>query len=82
MNQSRIGSLIEAAANIVIGFTINWCANMLILPMYGYAVSGKTAFSIGCVFTVISLVRQYVLRRWFNQRLRIGALRLAEKVTQ
>jgi len=66
MAQTKTGSLIEAAANIAVGFAINWCANMLVLPMFGLKVSAGTAFHIGLVFTVISLVRSYVLRRWFN----------------
>lgn len=66
MAQTRIGSLAEAWLNIFVGFAINWTANMFILPWFGFPVSGKTAFEIGLVFTVISLVRSYVLRRWFN----------------
>ena len=66
MAQTKTGSLVEAAANIAVGFAINWCANMLVLPLFGFRVSAGTAFHIGLVFTVISLVRSYVLRRWFN----------------
>lgn len=64
--QTRTGSLVEAIANIVVGFTINWTANMLVLPLFGFHVTAADAFGIGVVFTVISLVRSYVLRRWFN----------------
>ena len=39
---------------------------MLILPLFGFHLSGTTAFEIGLIFTVISLVRSYILRRWFN----------------
>ena len=66
MAQTKLGSFVEAWANIVVGFSINWCANLLILPLYGFKISGGQAFSIGLIFTVISLVRSYVLRRWFN----------------
>lgn len=66
MAQTKFGSFVESWANIIIGFSINWAANMIILPWFGFHLSGGTAFEIGCVFTVISLVRSYVLRRWFN----------------
>jgi hypothetical protein len=66
MAQTKLGSFAEAWANIFIGFSINWCANMLVLPLFGFKLSGGTAFEIGLIFTVISLVRSYVLRRWFN----------------
>ena len=64
--QSKFGSFVEAWANIIVGFTINWCANMLILPMFGFDITAAKAFWIGVVFTGISLARSYILRRWFN----------------
>ncbi len=64
--QTHLGSFIEAWANIGVGFVINWCANMLIFPLFGFAVTARGAFEIGLVFTIISLVRSYALRRVFN----------------
>lgn len=66
MSQTKFGSFIEAAANIAVGFAVNFTANMLVLPHFGFAITAGKAFGIGVVFTVISLVRQYILRRWFN----------------
>lgn len=66
MSQTKLGSFIEAWANIAVGFSVNWCANMLILPHFGFNVTGGEAFWIGVWFTAVSLVRSYVLRRWFN----------------
>ena len=60
----------------MIGFTINWVANMLIFPVFGFNVTGGQAFSMGLIFTAISLVRSYVIRRWFNARLHAVAQRL------
>jgi hypothetical protein len=82
VTQSRLGSLIEALANVVIGFGINWCANLLILPLFGFNVTGSQAFGIGVFFTVISIARSYALRRWFNARLHAAAERLAERVAR
>ena len=65
--QSKKHSVLEAGVNICIGFSINWTANMLILPHFGFtSETGMIAFEIGLCFTAISLVRQYVIRRWFN----------------
>jgi len=66
MSQTKLGSFVEAWANIGIGFAINWSANMLILPLFGFHVKALAAFNIGLIFTAISLVRSYILRRWFN----------------
>ena len=64
--QTKLGSFVESWANIAVGFGINWYANMKVLPMFGFHVTGSQAFGIGVIFTAISLVRSYVLRRWFN----------------
>ena len=66
MAQTHLGSLTESVANIAVGFGINWTANMLVLPLFGFDVTGSEAFGIGVIFTGISLARSYVLRRWFN----------------
>lgn len=78
MNQTRIGSLIEVAINISIGFGINWIANLCILPMYGFQITGGQAFTMGLIFTAISVARGYIIRRWFNARLQRAAQRMAE----
>lgn len=66
MAQTRLGSFAEAWANIAVGFGINFTANMLVLPIFGFQVTASDAFGIGIIFTAISLARSYVLRRWFN----------------
>lgn len=77
MMQTRLGSLIESLLNVAIGFTINWTANMMILPLFGFAVTGAQAFGIGVLFTAISIARSYCIRRWFNARLSAAARHLA-----
>lgn len=66
MSQTRIGSFLEAWANIAVGFSINFTANLLILPHFGFvSLDAAKAFGIGIIFTVISLCRSYLLRRGF-----------------
>lgn len=65
--QTRLGSILEAWANIVVGFAINWTANMLVFPLFGFNITAGQAFHVGLIFTAISLVRSYVLRRIFNR---------------
>lgn len=67
MSQSRKGSLIEALINTAIGFGINFTANLIILPLFGFtSLTVQTNLVIGVVYTLISVVRSYVVRRWFN----------------
>lgn len=65
--QTRLGSWLEAWANILIGFGINWLANLLVFPLFGFAITPIQAFHVGLIFTAISLVRSYALRRIFNR---------------
>ncbi|WBK39672.1 hypothetical protein [Xanthomonas phage L522] len=67
VSQSKRGSVFETVTNTLVGFSINWCANMVILPMFGMPISGATAFHMGVIFTIISIARGYVLRRVFNK---------------
>ena len=73
MSQTRVGSVLESIANIAIGFGINFAANLVVLPWFGFETSPRTAFDIGLVFTAISLARSYVLRRVFNRIRRLHA---------
>ncbi len=69
MTQTRLGSLIEAIINVIIGFTINYAANMLIFPLFGFHITPGANLAMGLIYTVISVVRSYCVRRWFNARL-------------
>jgi hypothetical protein len=67
MTQTKKGSVTEALANIAVGFAVNFTANLIILPAFGFAaLTVRTNLIIGVIYTGISLVRSYVLRRWFN----------------
>lgn len=67
--QSRFQSLIEAWLNVLIGFGVSLTANLVVLPLFGYPVTVGDAFGIGLVFTAISIVRSYLIRRMFNSLL-------------
>jgi hypothetical protein len=77
--QSPRSAIIEAWFNIAIGFTINFIMNLLVIPLavHGGHLSAADNWWMGWVFTTISIVRQYAIRRWFNARLHAAAKRLA-----
>jgi len=66
MSQPRLWSLLEAWANLLVGFALNWWANLVILPWFGFPVTGRQAFLMGFPYMAISLARGYGLRRAFN----------------
>ncbi len=59
-------SLIESVASTLLGYSVATAANFYILPLFGYPVTFRDASSIGVIFTVISLIRGYAVRRLFN----------------
>jgi hypothetical protein len=64
--QSRTMSLIEAFANVVVGFWLAVLTQILVFPLFGLAVTLSQNLLIGCLFTLTSIVRSYVLRRVFE----------------
>lgn len=78
VGQSKRASLVEAWTNIVIGFSINFVANLWLIPlMTGVALPHSANFWGGWIYTTISILRQYTIRRWFNQRIHLFATKVA-----
>lgn len=67
MSQSRAHSMIEAWTNVAVGFGVAMLANVTLFPLFGWHISGAQNIALTCCFTVISLVRSYLLRRLFNR---------------
>ena len=66
--QSKRDSLIETLTNVGIGWFISFIANMLVLPLFGYNINLTDGVLISIIFTAISIIRGYVVRRWFNSK--------------
>jgi hypothetical protein len=77
MNQSRTASLIESVFSVVIGYGMALASQLVIFPMFGIHLPLSDNLAIGAWFTIISLVRSYVIRRWFNARLHRAAQKIA-----
>ena len=66
--QSKKDSLIESLTSVGIGWFIGVILNMLILPLFDYDVSLTDGVLISIIFTAVSVIRSYVIRRWFNSK--------------
>ncbi len=66
--QSRLGSLIESCANIAVGLAVAVATQATIFPWFGIHTTIHQDLQIAAIFTVVSLVRSYALRRLFNRR--------------
>lgn len=67
MKQSRIDSFLESVTNIGIGFIISMLAwHFLVAPLFGYESDLVKSFNVTVIFTIISILRSYCIRRLFN----------------
>ena len=66
--QRKKQSLIESLTSTMIGIIIGIVLNLTILPIFGYPVSVVDSLWISLIFTVISVVRSYAVRRIFNSK--------------
>ena len=66
MKQSRTMSLVEAAANVVIGYVLAIATQIVVFPWFGIETGLVEHLTIGLAFVGVSLVRGYLLRRLFE----------------
>ena len=69
--QSRLESSIEVGANILSGFIISYLVWIFIIPIFWpeHTSSYTTAFGITVLFTISSIIRSYLWRRFFENEL-------------
>jgi hypothetical protein len=66
MKQSRRMSMLESVANVMIGYGVAIVTQVIVFPWFGLHVSLGDNLAIGTIFTVVSLIRSYALRRVFE----------------
>ena len=66
MRQSRIMSLIEATANVVVGYGLAIATQIVVFPWFGIETGLAEHMTIGLAFVGVSLARGYLLRRLFE----------------
>lgn len=66
MKQSRLMSLVESIANIIIGYGVAVITQILIFPIFGLHTTLAQNLQMGAVFTVASIARSFALRRLFE----------------
>lgn len=66
MRQSRLMSLVEAVANVTADYAVAVGTQMLVFPLFGLETNLAQTLGIGAIFTGVSLMRSYALRRVFE----------------
>ena len=69
MTQSKLESLMEAVVSTLVGLAIAFAAQAFIAWVYDMPLSVRDNFLLVFWMTVISVLRQYVIRRIWNKRL-------------
>ena len=66
MKQTRLMSMIEAITNVVVGYGVAVVTQMLVFPVFGLHTTPAQNLKLGLIFTGISLIRSFALRRAFE----------------
>ena len=67
---SRKKSLVETSLDIFLGFMMFLPVNYFVLPLFAEMIAEHSllaAIQIGIIFSAISLVRKFTIRRWFEK---------------
>ena len=67
---SKTKSLTETLLDIFLGFLMFLPVNYFVLPLLAGPIADHnllTAIQIGVMFSTISLIRKFTLRRWFER---------------
>jgi hypothetical protein len=71
--QTKRASLAESILNVAIGYGVALISQIIVFPWFGIHVSMSANVAIGGVFTVISIVRSFTVRRLFEY-LRVNSI--------
>ena len=72
---SKTKSLVETSLDIFLGFLMFLPVNYFVLPLFAEQIADHsllTAIQIGIIFSTISLIRKFTLRRWFEKMRNCG----------
>ena len=67
MRQSRLMSLVESVANVIVGYGVAVVTQILIFPVFGLHTTLAQNLKMGAIFTIVSIARSFALRRVFER---------------
>jgi hypothetical protein len=59
--------LVESLANVVVGYGIAVATQAAVFPLFGLQASLTENVAIGGIFTGVSILRSYLMRRLFER---------------
>lgn len=67
--QSKKHSMIESLTNVMIGYVVALLSQLAVFPLFNIHIPFSDNLLITAYFTLISLVRSYIVRRYFNKKI-------------
>ena len=65
--QTKRQSIAESVVNVAVGYIVALISQIIVFPIAGIQATLSQNIEIGLYFTAISLVRSYLIRRFFNK---------------
>ena len=66
MSQTRTMSMVETITNVAIGLVVSFLSQVVIFKYCDISITLAQNLELTLYFTVVSVIRSYVLRRFFN----------------
>lgn len=66
--QTKKQSLIESLTNVMIWYITAVGSTFIVFPLFDINIKPQENLLIGLYFTIISIVRSYLVRRYFNNK--------------
>lgn len=60
-------SMVESLTNVAVGYGIAVLTQILVFPLFGLDVSLADNLAMGSIFTFVSIIRSFTLRRLFEE---------------
>lgn len=82
MEQTKLTSLIETLLNTIVGFAVSFVGWPVAAAITGIEYSHGQHWAVVGFFTVLSVARGYIIRRFFNHGLHLAAVKLARNLVR
>lgn len=67
-NQTKRNSIVESITNTLIGLLTTFIFSPIIYGMVGIQYTLNQLGMATILFTILSIIRGYIIRRWFNKK--------------
>ena len=77
--QSKKQSFKESVVNVAVGYAVALISQLIVFPVVGVQSTLTQNIKISLYFTIISLIRSYLIRRYFNKSKSYGLSKFRDR---